>query len=136
MRFPVPLIVAIIALPLSACGDGNKGAGNEGATTSQADSSAQRVLAPCAACHTFNEGGGRRAGPNLHAVIGRTAGTHPGFTYSDAMKESGIVWTPETLDAFIANPHKLIPRSRMAYPGEPDAARRKAMIEALGAGAE
>ncbi|WP_380875785.1 cytochrome c [Sphingomonas sp. DBB INV C78] len=108
-------ILALAALPLAACG-GEKQAGPADA------------VAICATCHTFNKGGMKRTGPNLHGIVGATAGSQPGFTYSGAMKDSGITWTPETLDAFIAAPGKLIPGNRMGFAGEPDAAKRKAII--------
>ena len=82
----------------------------------------------CMTCHSFGEGGRAAAGPNLFGIIGETAGTRPGFPYSPAMKGSGIVWTPETLDAFIAAPQKLVPGTRMASAGETDPARRRAII--------
>lgn len=59
-----------------------------------------------------------KVGPNLYGVVGRTAGTAPGFQgYSDAMKKSGIVWTPEKLEAFIERPGALVPGTRMAFAG-------------------
>lgn len=123
MRIRPLLIATIAALPLAACGG-------------EQPSASDTALAGCKTCHTFNQGGGKRTGPNLHDIIGKTAGTQAGFVYSDAMKQSGIVWTVENLDAFIADPHKLIPRSRMGFPGEADAGKRKAMIEALKDGAK
>ncbi len=50
-------------------------------------------------------------------VIGRPAGTAEGFKYSDAMKNSGIVWSEETIAEYIADPKAYVPGNRMAFPG-------------------
>lgn len=86
------------------------------------------AVSNCVACHTFNEGGAALAGPNLYGILGATAGTRPGFAYSNALKASGIVWTPATLDAFILSPASLVPGNRMSFFGEIDDARRKAIV--------
>ena len=83
----------------------------------------------CALCHTFEKGGSRMAGPNLFGIIGEKAGVRPGFAFSPAMKASGVVWSPETLDAFIAAPQKVVPGTRMAFAGERDPARRRAIVD-------
>jgi cytochrome c2 len=67
----------------------------------------------CAQCH----GGPYAAGLSLHGVVGRKAGTLPGYSYSKALKESGIVWTPAKLDAWLTNPHALAPRGGNAVQG-------------------
>lgn len=110
-----PLMLVVAALALSGCG-GDRSVGPANA------------VARCVACHSFDKGGAKRAGPNLHAILGQVAGTQPGVTYSSAMKESGITWTAETLDAFIAAPDKVVPGNRMSFPGESDPATRKAII--------
>lgn len=107
--------LALATLTLAGCG-GEKSAGPADA------------VARCAACHSFDKGGAKRSGPNLHDILGKTAGTQAGFTYSNAMKGSGVTWTAETLDAFIAAPNKIVPGNRMGFAGEADAARRKAII--------
>lgn len=75
-------------------------------------SSGAAAFAQCAACHSL-EPGVRRAGPSLAKVIGRQAGSEPGFAYSRAMRESGIIWTPEALDRFIDKPQVVVPGNRM-----------------------
>ncbi len=86
------------------------------------------AVAACVACHTFGEGGATLSGPNLHGIVGMTAGTRPGFAYSSAMRDSAIVWTPATLDAFLQAPARFMPGNRMAFFGEVDAMRRAAII--------
>ena len=70
-------------------------------------------------------------GPNLRGVVGRRAGALPSFTYSAAMKSSGIVWTRETLDDYLSNVQNKVPGSMMALPGVPDPADRTAVIAYL-----
>jgi cytochrome c2 len=76
----------------------------------------EKVFAQCKACHTA-EPGKNRIGPSLYGVVGRKAGTEPGFAYSPAMKDAGIVWTPETLDQYLTDPKAKVPGNKMAFPG-------------------
>jgi cytochrome c oxidase assembly protein Cox11 len=64
----------------------------------------------CAACHDPKR---NKTGPALGNVVGRTAGTAPGFIYSDALSKSGIVWTPETLDKWLSGPRDFVPGAKM-----------------------
>lgn len=82
----------------------------------------------CVSCHTLKEGERHKVGPNLWAVYGATAGMREGFSYSKAMKNSNIVWTDETLDAYIANPKKYMPGNRMTYTGLRKAQDRDALF--------
>ena len=80
----------------------------------------KRVFNQCAACHTINQGGPNRVGPNLHGVIGRKAGSVEGFRYSGPMKqkgEEGLVWTEEALHPYLKNPREVVPGTIMAFPG-------------------
>ena len=96
----------------------------------QADGDAKRGLKlydECAACHAI-EGGAREIGPSLKGVFGRKAGDAGDFRFSPAMKRSGITWTAQTLDAFLADPQKAVPANRMPYSGMPDARDRADLI--------
>jgi cytochrome c len=84
----------------------------------------------CAACHKL-EAGANNVGPSLHGIFTRKAGELPDFRYSPALKRSGIVWTPETLDAFVTNPQALVPGNRMPYAGMADAGGRADLIAYL-----
>jgi cytochrome c len=84
----------------------------------------------CAACHKL-EAGANNVGPSLHDIFTRKAGTLEDFRYSPAMKRSGIVWTPEALDKFIADPQAMVPANRMPYAGMANPSDRADLIAYL-----
>jgi cytochrome c len=84
----------------------------------------------CATCHTL-ERGVNNVGPSLFGLIGRKAGDIADFRYSPALKKSGLTWTPQALDTFIADPQKEVPGNRMPFAGMPDAADRADLIAYL-----
>jgi len=103
-----------------------------GAATSAAAAppSGQQVFEQrCTVCHSLQPAPGKM-GPPLAGVVGRKAGTAPGFAYSSAMKASGLTWTPDQLDAFIKAPGKKVPGTKMLL-GAPDDAQRAAVIQYL-----
>jgi cytochrome c len=67
----------------------------------------------------------------LNGIVGRKAGTYPGFEYSDANKNSGIVWTPEELDKYLTSPQTVVPHTKMIFPGLKDAQKRQDVIAFL-----
>jgi cytochrome c len=91
-----------LASPAHAGGDPVKGKG---------------YFARCAICHSNTKGAPNRIGPNLFGIVGRKAGSVPNFFYSGAMKKSGITWTEEKLEAYIAKPQAVVPGNRMAFAG-------------------
>jgi len=86
----------------------------------------------CRTCHSLKEGD-HRLGPSLQGIIGRKAGSTPGYTsYSQGMTESGIVWDEATLDRFLANPDAVVPGNNMKpFTRIADPAVRKEIIEYL-----
>jgi cytochrome c2 len=73
----------------------------------------------CRFCHTLTEGGEHRVGPNLYRIYGQPIAVVSNFPYSDAFldfQKPGVVWTPELMKQFIANPHDMVPGNRMRYP--------------------
>jgi len=82
----------------------------------------------CGACHSLDEHG---AGPKHRGVIGRKAGTQSGFEYSAALAASGIVWSPQSLERWIADPNALVPGNKMIVQLANDPADRAAIIAHL-----
>lgn len=92
----------------------------------------QRVFeANCAVCHSATRSGGASIGPRLYGVIDRKAGTVSGFSYSTAMKKSGLVWNEANLKRYIADPRKVVPGNRMPFPGMHDQAKLDALVSYL-----
>lgn len=87
----------------------------------------EKVFDTCRACHA-PDGKTNDIGPALQGVFNRKAGEREDFRYSPAMKKSGIVWTPQTLDTFLADPQKAVPANRMPFAGLPDARERADVI--------
>lgn len=79
----------------------------------------KKVFNKCRACHTLEEGQ-NRVGPSLHGIIGRPAGSVEGFKYSDALKTSGVTWTEDNLEEYLADPRGFIPGNRMIFVGLKD----------------
>jgi len=88
------------------------------------------VFAQCRACHV-TDAGVNRTGPSLHNIVGSEAGSINGFTYSDAIANSGITWTPEKLFQYLENPRRITPGTRMAFRGLPDPQDRANLIAYL-----
>lgn len=89
------------------------------------------AFARCRSCHTITPNGPNLTGPNLYGIIGRPAGTHPGYTYSKVVKSAGFVWDDDHIDHWLQNPRTFLPGNKMTYPGLPDAADRRDVIAFL-----
>ena len=77
----------------------------------------EKTFIVCRACHEIGPGAKNAVGPVLNGVVGRKAGTYPGYDYSKANKDSGITWTPEELQKYLAAPQKVVPGTKMIFPG-------------------
>jgi cytochrome c len=88
----------------------------------------EQVYARCLACHALATD---RVGPRHCGLLGRRAGTVPGFAYSTAMKKSKLTWDEKTLNRFLAKPLRVVPGTAMTYDGVPDAKDRADLIEYL-----
>lgn len=88
-------------------------------------------FALCRSCHTVAPGGANMTGPNLHGVFGRAAATAAEFNYSDALKESKIVWDGPTVDKWLAEPKTFLPGTKMTFAGLDEADDRRDVIAYL-----
>ena len=88
----------------------------------------EQIYGRCLACHALASD---RVGPRHCGLLGRRAGTVPGFVYSKAMKNSGLVWNEKTLDRFLSKPLRLVPGSAMTYDGVSDPQERSDLIAYL-----
>ncbi len=94
----------------------------------------ERVFQRCFACHSVVAGEDKLPGPSLREAIGRRAGTLPGFRFSPALSAAGargLVWTRESLDAYLADPERFIPGTEMGVPGLREADDRRDVIDFL-----
>jgi cytochrome c len=76
----------------------------------------EKVFNKCKTCHVVDEEE-NKIGPYLMGIFGRPAGSVEGFKYSDAMKNSGIVWEDDTIAAYLKEPKTYIPGNRMTFAG-------------------
>lgn len=112
-------------------------AATEEQTASGEDSEATLIaagksaFAVCSGCHVVEADAASTAGPNLHAVGGRAAGSLDDFAYSDALKAAGITWDDTELDAYLANPAAKVPGTTMVAGAVQDAQQRAAIIAYL-----
>jgi cytochrome c len=115
-----------------ATGDGDSGSGGgsglEQKIASADPAAGKSASAVCSACHSFNQGGPNKVGPNLYNVVGAKVAAVEGFNYSDALTEVGGEWTLEKVDAYIKNPNEFAPGNRMTYPGVKEDQKRYDII--------
>ena len=120
---PVPDASAIPAAPTPDLG------------TLLASASAQKgkgTARVCASCHTFEQGGPDRVGPNLWAIVGRDIGSKAGFAYSPAVAGHQGSWTYAELDTYLTSPARAIPGNKMSFGGIRRAEDRANVLAYLG----
>ncbi|KRP69964.1 cytochrome c family protein [Pseudomonas paralactis] len=100
------LALTFIAAPAFAAGD--------------AEAGGKLFTKTCGGCHSIGEGARGGFGPQLNGIIGRPAGTTTDYQYSEAMKNSGVVWTQEKLAAYIEDPKSVVSGTRMIFWGISD----------------
>ena len=77
----------------------------------------QNSFKKCLPCHSIGPGAKNKIGPELNGLDGRTAGTVPDFSYSDANKNSGIVWNEANFKEYIKDPRAKVPGTKMIFAG-------------------
>jgi cytochrome c len=77
----------------------------------------QRSFNKCLPCHAIGPGAENKVGPELNGLDGRHAGAVASFNYSEANKNSGIVWNEVTLKDYIRSPQAKIPGTKMTFAG-------------------
>ena len=91
----------------------------------------ERQAQVCRACHSLDADARNMIGPALSGFFGVAAGTRAGFEYSPVLRDSGFVWTPRALDAWLAYPGRFLPGNRMTFPGVPGQQDRDDLIAYL-----
>ena len=89
------------------------------ATTAAAEdvTAGDKTFNVCRACHEIGDGAKNEVGPVLSGVVGRKSGSYPGYNYSDANKNSGLIWDEATLQEYLKNPRAKVPGTKMLFPG-------------------
>jgi len=118
----LPAVLLLSALPAAAAAAGGPAAGDPGRGAA--------VYERCQACHSLER---NRTGPKHCGLLGRKAGGVADFSYSKALKDSGIVWDAASLDRFLENPFKAVPGTRMGYAGVKDPQERADLVAFLAA---
>jgi cytochrome c2 len=77
----------------------------------------EKVFKKCKTCHTTEDGGANKIGPNLWNIMGRAKGGVEGFRYSGAMASLGGTWAVEDMDVFLTNPRAAVPGTKMSFAG-------------------
>ena len=119
MKLPLTAVAAVLLLltprspALAADGDPTRG---------------EQIYHRCQGCHSIDA---NRVGPRHAGLFGRHAGSLDDYSYSDAMRASGVVWNETTLDQFLTAPRKFIPGTKMPFAGIPDAQERADLIAYL-----
>jgi cytochrome c len=102
------------------------------ATAAQPSERGVALFRKCSACHDLTVPQSAKAGPTLSGLFGRRAGAVPGYPYSAALKESGVVWDDATVDRLFAlGPAAVVPGSKMPLQRMPDAKDRADLIQFL-----
>jgi cytochrome c len=75
------------------------------------------VFKQCQVCHSIGPGAKNKIGPELNGLDGRTAGVVPNFDYSDANRNSGLIWNEANFKEYVKYPRVIVPGTKMTFPG-------------------
>lgn len=102
-----------------------------GRAVAQDAAAGEKAFIVCRACHQIGPTAKNAVGPVLNGVVGRPAGTFPGFNYSTANKDSGLTWDEATLQKYLADPQAVVKGTKMIFPGIKDPAKVNDVIAFL-----
>ena len=88
-----------------------------GLSQAQDAAAGEKIFGQCRACHQIGPTAKNGVGPAQNGLIGRPAGTYPGYSYSNANKSSGLTWDEATFREYIHDPKAKVPGTKMAFPG-------------------
>ncbi len=149
MHKQAALVAGLLTIMVTACGSSEqpevveqivvreRGAPEVAAVAPPGDGAAglvamgQEAFARCSSCHVVEPGAGSTAGPNLHGVVGRVAGSLDGYPYTEALAASQITWDEASLDRYLADPSGTVPGSEMEVGTVSDDETRSAIIAYL-----
>jgi cytochrome c len=98
------VLVAILAAPIARAAEADPFNG-------------RLIFSRCETCHSLDPHATGKTGPMLAGLFGRKAGTVPGFAYSEAMRNKGVVWSAATLDTYLTKPSAYVPGTKMVFMG-------------------
>lgn len=98
----VSLAISLAATSAFADGDAGKG---------------EKVFKKCKACHTIEQGGKNKIGPNLFGIVGKKSGSAEGYKYSKAMENADLTWDEATLNEYLKKPKALVKGTKMSFAG-------------------
>ncbi len=111
------LAITLVALVNSTVADENKDV-----------SVGEQLYVQCTGCHSPSY---HRTGPKHCNIVGKQAATAKGFDYTEALKNSGIIWNFDSLDLFLKNPIKMVPGTSMGFIGMNQKQQRHELIRFL-----
>lgn len=116
--------LALFGAPLLAHAD-------DAGQTTESVARGKILFLQCRSCHEVKAGQPHQVGPNLHDIMNRKAGAAEGYTYSQELVASGLIWDKATLGRWLEHPGGVVPGNKMAFAGIASAADRSALIAYL-----